>query len=76
MKSGLGDARRRLVGFCPQFDALVDQMTVRETLWMYARLRGIHAGDIGRLVDKLIQQLTLNEYANRQAGKLRYRPKR
>jgi len=64
-------ARRRMVGFCPQFGALIDQMTVRETLWMYARLRGIHTADIGRVVEKLIDQLTLRQYANRQAGKLR-----
>ena len=71
---GAAGARRRLVGFCPQFDALIDQMTVRETLWMYARLRGIHASDIGRVVEKLIDQLTLRQYANREAGKLRYTP--
>jgi len=69
---GVAGARRRLVGFCPQFDALIDQMTVRETLWMFARLRGIHAGDISRVVEKLINQLTLEEYADREAGKLRY----
>jgi len=59
------------VGFCPQFDALIDQMTVRETLWMYARLRGIHTHDIARVVDKLIHQLTLDKYADTQAGRLR-----
>jgi len=69
---GAAGAHRRMVGFCPQFDALVDQMTVRETLWMYARLRGIHTADIGRVVDRLIDQLTLQKYADRQAGKLRY----
>ena len=69
---GIAGARRRLVGFCPQFDALIDQMTVRETLWMYARLRGIHADDIDKVVEKLIDQLTLKPYTNRQAGRLRY----
>jgi len=64
-------ARRRLVGFCPQFDSLVDQMTVRETLWMYARLRGIRAQHIQRVVDKLISQLTLDKYADTQAARLR-----
>jgi len=72
VKGGVAAASRHLVGFCPQFDALIDQMTVRETLWMYARLRGIHPADIGNLVEKLIDQLTLREYANREAGKLRY----
>ena len=70
---GAAGARQRMVGFCPQFDALIDQMTVRETLWMYARLRGIHAGDIGRVVEKLIDQLTLGKYGDRQAGRLRYK---
>jgi len=70
---GAAGARGRQVGFCPQFDALIDQMTVRETLWMYARLRGVHAGDIGRVVEKLINQLTLEKYANREASKLRYK---
>ena len=65
-------ARSRLVGFCPQFDSLVDQMTVRETLWMYARVRGIHEADIGSVVEKLIEQLTLQEYTNAQARHLRY----
>ena len=69
---GVAGARGRLVGFCPQFDALIDQMTVRETLCMYARLRGIDSEHIGAVVDKLIDQLTLQKYANRQAGKLRY----
>ena len=66
-------ARKHQVGYCPQFDALIDQMTVRETLWMYARLRGIHRPDIGRMVEKMIDQLTLRKCADRQAGKLRYR---
>ena len=69
---GAAGARKHLVGYCPQFDALIDQMTVRETLWMYARLRGIHAADIGRVVDKLVDQLTLEKYGDREAGKLRY----
>jgi len=69
---GAASARQRLVGFCPQFDALIDQMTVRETLWMYARLRGIRSADIAAVVEKLIDQLTLQKYANRQAGRLRY----
>jgi len=69
---GAAGARKDLVGYCPQFDALIDQMTVRETLWMYARLRGIHAAHIGRVVERFIGQLTLNKYADREAGKLRY----
>ena len=67
---GAASSRQRVVGYCPQFDALIDQMTVRETLWMYARLRGINTADIGRVVEKLINQLALDKYANVQAGQL------
>jgi ABC-type multidrug transport system ATPase subunit len=29
------------IGYCPQFDALYDELTGREHLHLYARLRGI-----------------------------------
>lgn len=32
------------IGYCPQFDALIGEMTGRETLRMYCALRGIPAG--------------------------------
>jgi len=46
-------------------------MTVRETLWMYARLHGIQPFDIHELVEEFIDQLVLRKYANVQAGRLR-----
>ena len=60
------------LGYCPQFDALIEQMTVRETLRMYARLRGVKEDDIFPLVDALIQHLFLDQYKDKQAGTLRY----
>ena len=29
------------IGYCPQFDALYDELTAREHLQLYARLRGV-----------------------------------
>ena len=29
------------IGYCPQFDALFDELTAREHLLLYCRLRGI-----------------------------------
>lgn len=29
------------MGYCPQFDALYDELTAREHLMLYARLRGV-----------------------------------
>ena len=64
------------LGYCPQFDALINQMTVTETLWMYARLRGVAEQCIAGVVDKLVQQLTLGKHAHKQAGDLRYSHRR
>jgi ATP-binding cassette subfamily A (ABC1) protein 3 len=32
---------RQLIGYCPQFDALLDLLTVREHLEMYASIKGV-----------------------------------
>lgn len=56
------------MGYCPQFDALIDQMTGRETLYMYARLRGVPSLCISSIVDNLLSILMLNEHADKQTG--------
>lgn len=35
------DGVRRLTGYCPQFDALVPLLSVREHLDLYSSLRGV-----------------------------------
>lgn len=39
----LGDIHhvQQNLGYCPQFDALYDELTGREHLQLYARLRGV-----------------------------------
>ncbi|XP_076468788.1 phospholipid-transporting ATPase ABCA3-like isoform X1 [Babylonia areolata] len=53
------------MGYCPQFDGLIDQMTGRETLVMYARMRGIPSSDIDIIVDNLINLLMLETHADK-----------
>ena len=53
------------MGYCPQFDALIDQMTGRETLTMYARLRGVPSSNIKHIVDNLITLLMLEPHADK-----------
>lgn len=55
----------RCLGYCPQFDALVENMTGRETLTLYARLRGVKEKEIRRVVNDLLDAVTLKEYANK-----------
>lgn len=40
----------RLLGYCPQHDALWKNITVREHLECYAAIRGVPYGDISRLI--------------------------
>ncbi|XP_006874024.1 PREDICTED: ATP-binding cassette sub-family A member 3-like [Chrysochloris asiatica] len=53
------------IGYCPQFDALLDHMTARETLVLYARLRGIPERHIGACVSQMLDDLFLHTFADK-----------
>uniref|UniRef100_A0A8C9F1E8 ATP binding cassette subfamily A member 3 n=1 Tax=Pavo cristatus TaxID=9049 RepID=A0A8C9F1E8_PAVCR len=53
------------IGYCPQFDALLDHMTGRETLSMYARLRGIPERYISSCVENMLRGLLLEPHADK-----------
>lgn len=59
-----GKIRQRM-GYCPQFDALVDLLTGRELLTMYSRLRGIPEKSIPRIVENLAKALTVDKYIDK-----------
>jgi len=61
---------RRLVGYCPQFDALLDLLTVKEHLELYARIKGVPEHLISSVVSAKIQELDLVSYSNKLAGSL------
>jgi ABC-type multidrug transport system ATPase subunit len=46
-----------LIGYCPQFDAINDELTGRETLKLMAVLRGISPTDAKMHVSKWIKLL-------------------
>ncbi|XP_065052485.1 phospholipid-transporting ATPase ABCA3-like isoform X1 [Rhopilema esculentum] len=56
------------IGYCPQFDALVDKMTGREMLQMFARLRGIRSDKMEPIVNAAIKQLNLSKWAEKMCG--------
>jgi len=60
---------RKLMGYCPQHDALHLKLTGRETLQFYGRLRGIPEERLTGMVNNLIERLSLGDYADREAGK-------
>ncbi|XP_043312515.1 phospholipid-transporting ATPase ABCA3-like [Cervus canadensis] len=56
---------RSKIGYCPQFDALLDYMTAREIMIMYARLWGIPETKINNYIKKSMQALNLESYADK-----------
>ncbi|XP_077864744.1 phospholipid-transporting ATPase ABCA3-like [Saccoglossus kowalevskii] len=56
------------IGYCPQFDALIDKLTGRELIRMYARLRGIPTDTIEAVVDSCISHLNLGNWADKLCG--------
>ncbi|CAK4237934.1 unnamed protein product [Aphanomyces euteiches] len=61
---------RRLIGYCPQFDALIDLMTVREHLELFAAIKGVPSGQIGATVKDKMEQMNLNDFEHKLAGTL------
>jgi len=58
----------QLLGYCPQHDPLLERMTAREMLTMYARLKSIPKARIPQIVQALIDKVTLRPYADRVCG--------
>ncbi|KAM0540754.1 hypothetical protein ACHAPJ_013519 [Fusarium lateritium] len=58
---------RRSIGYCPQFDAL-DQITVRQQLAFYARVKGIST--VQRDVDLVMSKVGLRPHATKLTSRL------
>nr|KAF6440961.1 hypothetical protein HJG63_012196 [Rousettus aegyptiacus] len=55
---------RSRIGYCPQSDPVLNHMTGRELLIMYARLRGVPETDIYKYVESYLRLLHLETQAN------------
>eukprot|EP00744_Colponema_vietnamica_P002029 GILI01003266.1.p1 GENE.GILI01003266.1~~GILI01003266.1.p1 ORF type:complete len:1526 (+),score=265.44 GILI01003266.1:601-4578(+) len=58
------------VGYCPQFDALIDTMTPKEHLELFAGIRGIYRKDVDNIVERLMQVIGLTQYKDVLSEKL------
>ncbi|KAL4144394.1 hypothetical protein PRNP1_013527 [Phytophthora ramorum] len=62
---------RDSIGYCPQFDALIDLLTVREHLELFGRIKGFDTpGSLKKEVDRLLEKLQIQSFANKLAGSL------
>lgn len=48
---------RRLIGYCPQFDALLGTLTAREMLTLFARIKGVKEESLHVYVSNVIHEL-------------------
>eukprot|EP00466_Bigelowiella_natans_P003580 jgi/Bigna1/73288/fgenesh1_pg.23_\ len=51
---------RSLIGYCPQFDALLPNLTARETLRMFATIKGVPPKSLEPYVFEMCKQLSLD----------------
>jgi len=63
-------AVQRRLGYCPQFDATIEEMTGRETLRMFADLRGVPEHCIEAVVEDLTDKLLLRDHIEKQVKEL------
>ncbi|CAL5423286.1 unnamed protein product [Camellia sinensis] len=63
-------AARRHIGYCPQFDALLEFLTVREHLELYARIKGVPDYNLEDVVMEKIVEFDLLKHANKPSFSL------
>ena len=61
---------KKMFGYCPQFDAIFEFMTVYENLEFYALIKGIKKNMLDKTIRAMIEEMNLNEFVNKIAGKL------
>jgi ABC-type multidrug transport system ATPase subunit len=61
----LEPASRRLIGYCPQFDALIPAMNARDHLYLFGRLMGLPEDELEQRVLYLVREAGLAAIADR-----------
>ncbi|EER10097.1 Nod factor export ATP-binding protein I, putative, partial [Perkinsus marinus ATCC 50983] len=61
---------RKSIGYCPQENPLLQGLTARDHLYMYARIRGVPSDKIPHHVEDLVKILRLEHYIDKEAVKL------
>ncbi|CAN8022538.1 unnamed protein product, partial [Ixodes persulcatus] len=54
-----------MIGYCPQFDAQIDKLTGRETLEMFALIRGVPRQHLSNIVNYMISLADLEQHADK-----------
>ena len=57
-------------GYCPQYDAIFEYLSVYENLEFYAKIKGVKEECLHDLVTALISEMRLQEFTNKISGRL------
>jgi ATP-binding cassette subfamily A (ABC1) protein 3 len=58
------------IGYCPQFDALLDLLTTREHLEMFGRIQGLTGADLQEAVERKLREMDLLDHAGKISSSL------
>ena len=58
------------IGYCPQFDALYEELTPDEHIRLFSRIRGVKSKYENALSSSLLERLDLVKYGNKPVGEL------
>ncbi|MGC8001113.1 ATP-binding cassette domain-containing protein, partial [Salmonella enterica] len=58
------------IGYCPQYEAIFNYLTVEENLKFYARMKGVKIKYLDQLVKAMITEMALDDYINTISRKL------
>ena len=61
---------RRLIGYCPQHDALLSRLTVRDHLRLFGRIKGVKAAVLETFVQEMMTDLDLKSHEHKLASTL------
>ncbi|KFB48612.1 AGAP006380-PA-like protein [Anopheles sinensis] len=65
LRTNMNQAHRH-IGYCPQFDALLDDLTGRETLRIFALLRGVRDREIKNVCYTLAEELNFAKHLDKR----------
>jgi ATP-binding cassette, subfamily A (ABC1), member 3 len=58
-------AAQRSMGLCPQFDTLIERLTVRENLLLFGRVKGLNDEILIQVCDAFMTTLNIKRYENK-----------
>lgn len=61
---------RSMIGYCPQIDAIFEDLTVLENLEFYSSLKKINENKKVRLIKAIMHEMNLDEFVHKRSGNL------